>query len=1000
MPSKYAQFAEQAHFAVEQSSDANQECRCPGNLELVLFLGFIKDFHRREETDGSIGRNIIKTYASAKQHPSRICKVDHIKDLNGAGPTIAKIIQDNLWLHYPPEPQCQEERDLEERQQQAAADEKKRRKEFDRKRKAETKAAEAVAAARGECTGGAGPDPLRGGLFDENGRRCTDTAGHEAGAQPSNKKAKTGRTKKEYIPQFGSANYVFLLMLLKHLRNGKTFMTKSELMDTADESGLSHKPIKGATVTSHHGGPPTGFQHAYDGWSNFKLLVNKEPPLCVAYSAPKKIRLTAEGEDLALRLYRDGVASDRITWRIPVVSLDQSLHSLSQTQGLSQPQAAPSPALPRAPAQAFRSATHASHRRGSQNRPTPPSVGGSQANPFRGRALEPEGAVNSPRQSWHATSSARPSAAQPNGTAVRAAPIHCDLLSHPSSSFQVAEDMPDLSTRLSQSVTQSRPLTQIAPQREPARHPTGAEAPLERHASAGKPPLRSRDEEQILRVMQIAECSYNKAKRALSAYTTVEAALNQIWDLSGSDSDGGDDLVNAGSQHQQRHSKAAHYEPPMAASQSEDLLATANHGQAGRGSRPAPRPPAQAAPASALLPHSASFNRDLGAQRQLSQGQGSLDRQGSSGSGSSLGRASSMAGPGAAGPSRLGAPIQGRASGLSQQATQGTGHVAAAPMESSGNSWKLPFHGAEGNMEETDIRLPPLPPGACFSEEYEVVLILDSREQYSNVGKNRIESLSAHLQMVRSHYANVEVRELKVGDVVWIARSRHDPQEEYVLDYILERKRVDDLYQSIKSENRYDKQKWRMHQCGLRHLVYLVEGDPDTLDETAAKAVKTASMQTEVVDGFQILRSNRCNETMVHLANWSKAISRKYGPLRAMDAHVQSNSLLSFQAFKAQAVAEDKKKTVQDVWALMLTTVPGWSHVMVDAVVRQYATPLSLFQAYKQVMQSAARQGRSPLEAGRHLLVSCQLSKSRRPISLNNSAKVFDTLFANGWQCV
>ena len=53
------------------------------------------------------------------------------------------------------------------------------------------------------------------------------------------------------------------------------------------------------------------------------------------------------------------------------------------------------------------------------------------------------------------------------------------------------------------------------------------------------------------------------------------------------------------------------------------------------------------------------------------------------------------------------------------------------------------------------------------------MLILDSREQYSNVGKNRIESLSAHLQMVRSHYANVEVQELKVGDVIWIARSRY-----------------------------------------------------------------------------------------------------------------------------------------------------------------------------------------------------------------------------------
>ena len=55
-----------------------------------------------------------------------------------------------------------------------------------------------------------------------------------------------------------------------------------------------------------------------------------------------------------------------------------------------------------------------------------------------------------------------------------------------------------------------------------------------------------------------------------------------------------------------------------------------------------------------------------------------------------------------------------------------------------------------------------------------------------------------------------------------------------------------------------------------------------------------------------------------------------------MDAHVQSNSLLSFQAFKAQAIAEDKKKTVQDVWALMLTTVPGIGFCQVQACMQQW----------------------------------------------------------------
>ncbi len=41
--------------------------------------------------------------------------------------------------------------------------------ELNKKRKAEEKAAAAVAAARDGFTGGAGPDPLRGGFSDENG---------------------------------------------------------------------------------------------------------------------------------------------------------------------------------------------------------------------------------------------------------------------------------------------------------------------------------------------------------------------------------------------------------------------------------------------------------------------------------------------------------------------------------------------------------------------------------------------------------------------------------------------------------------------------------------------------------------------------------------------------------------------------------------------------------------------------------------------------------------
>jgi hypothetical protein len=73
---------------------------------------------------------------------------------------------------------------------------------------------------------------------------------------------------------------------------------------------------------------------------------------------------------------------------------------------------------------------------------------------------------------------------------------------------------------------------------------------------------------------------------------------------------------------------------------------------------------------------------------------------------------------------------------------------------------------------------------------------------------------------------------------------------------------------------------------------------------------------------------------------------------------------------------------------------------MAEAVVKQYGTPLLLFKAYERAIRAAAQQGRNPTEAARRLLMSCQLSKNRRPISANNSARVFDSLFANGWQCI
>jgi len=152
--------------------------------------------------------------------------------------------------------------------------------------------------------------------------------------------------------------------------------------------------------------------------------------------------------------------------------------------------------------------------------------------------------------------------------------------------------------------------------------------------------------------------------QALRRTLTVEDAIESVFQLSsesesGDDDDGddeeGNDLAHVGSQHMRHMSDD--YDIPMGASQSAkpaSISIDISH----QDIRPAQKRSPKAAPVPALHTQPASFHHELGSQAPaLSHSQQlSMSRQHSS---------SGLAG--AAGPSRLGAAGQGRASGCSQQ---------------------------------------------------------------------------------------------------------------------------------------------------------------------------------------------------------------------------------------------------------------------------------------------------------------------------------------------
>lgn len=106
------------------------------------------------------------------------------------------------------------------------------------------------------------------------------------------------------------------------------------------------------------------------------------------------------------------------------------------------------------------------------------------------------------------------------------------------------------------------------------------------------------------------------------------------------------------------------------------------------------------------------------------------------------------------------------------------------------------------------------PPGS-----YSVILVLDNREVKNTRDQDAVTNGLSSKGIV------TETRPLKLGDAAWVAKLKpgyqthlRGEERECVLDYVVERKRLDDLVSSIR-DGRYDDQKVS-RLCNIYFLVY------------------------------------------------------------------------------------------------------------------------------------------------------------------------------------
>ncbi|CAK5264602.1 unnamed protein product [Mycena citricolor] len=275
---------------------------------------------------------------------------------------------------------------------------------------------------------------------------------------------------------------------------------------------------------------------------------------------------------------------------------------------------------------------------------------------------------------------------------------------------------------------------------------------------------------------------------------------------------------------------------------------------------------------------------------------------------------------------------------------------------------------------QTDF--PDFSPDIMRAGDYDITLVLDHRERGAHQDRDAMRN------RLRRNGLAVETESLELGDVIWIATSKSGGHS-CVLDFVLERKRLDDLVGSIK-DGRFHEQKFRLHQSGVSRVLYLVEEyNAVHQRENWGVQINTALSSTQVVDGFLVKETKSHDDTIEYLTGLTEQLIRahqmkdlhvipshmikrhSYLELRRFLGHKHPDrtyvtSLRDFQTLNSKSGFT----TVRDTWARMLLCVKGMSAEKVGAVIERWPTPRLFWEALKEAEQVEALERREEALAG------------------------------------
>lgn len=302
-----------------------------------------------------------------------------------------------------------------------------------------------------------------------------------------------------------------------------------------------------------------------------------------------------------------------------------------------------------------------------------------------------------------------------------------------------------------------------------------------------------------------------------------------------------------------------------------------------------------------------------------------------------------------------------------------------------------PIESAPGlTSKPSSIKVPDLPtfsPLILQPGTYTVQLVLDNREVRTKDDRDYIADSLAQ------NGAKPLVRPLELGDFMWVAKlndpnllSRYGEEgDEIVLDWIVERKRLDDLVGSI-TDGRFQEQKFRLRKSGVKNVIYLIEEISMSTEKVQKfhEAINSAIASTQVVNGYFVKRTLKLDETIRYLARMTRMLKSIYEAkplyliptlvltpttylpllehLRSHPEHKERNYNITFPSFASLSSKSDTL-TLRDVFLKMLMCTRGVSGDKALAIQKHWNTPKAFIEGFEAC----------PTQKGREALVETKL---------------------------